>query len=305
MDAKHKKEYRQCAELPYFVLFLFLSLSLFLFSGCSNAKQALEQKATYAIRVATDFREEDLGYQQLCVFAQSLSELSDGALEVKLYKKGEWSEAERFAEYVTCGSLEMACVPITQAIALQPIYAIYEQPYLFSDLKAVEEYSLSNAAQNALRLLPQSYYGLGFVASGYNYLVQKESLQSLSYGSVKHLAEIHELDDAVVYDVRAQYDIQPLIVSSKWWNTLTESEQTWIQESFNKSLKYILEYQREFDSKPLEECEIIVQSVLPVGLSEYTERLLSQREAYFSSHSDTLTAYWRPTGITTMIGKET
>lgn len=305
MDADNKKEYKRYIELSYFMLILLLSFSLFLFSGCSNTKQVPEQKASHVIRIVTDYREDDLGYQQLFTFAQSLAEISDGALEARLYQSGEWSKAESFIEYLDCESIEMACISISQAIDLQPMYAIYEQPYLFYNLQAVENYVLGNAAQTALNLLPASYHGVGWVANGYNYFVQKQSLQSVSYGTLQHLLQICELSDAMVYDVQAQYSLYPLIASSKWWNTLTELEQAWIQESFEKSLEYILNYQKETLPQQMTEDGIILQSVLPAELSKYTEQWISQREAYFASRSDVLTAYWRPAVMTTIIGKET
>ncbi|MBQ2776245.1 MAG: hypothetical protein IJF50_02000, partial [Peptococcaceae bacterium] len=99
MDAEHKKEYWQ-RMLSNLVLLLAVSLSLFLFGGCTMAESQTEHDATQVIRIATDYREEDLGYLQLQSFAQTVSEKSAGTMMVQLYKKDEWSTAERFVDYL-------------------------------------------------------------------------------------------------------------------------------------------------------------------------------------------------------------
>ena len=67
MEAEHKKEYRQ-RILPAVVLLLVFVLPLFLFTGCA-ARNEQTMNAVHVVRLATDYREEDLGYQQLQIFA--------------------------------------------------------------------------------------------------------------------------------------------------------------------------------------------------------------------------------------------
>jgi len=302
MEAEHKKEYRQ-RILPAVVLLLVFVLPLFLFTGCT-AKNEQTMNAVHVVRLATDYREEDLGYQQLQIFAQGVSEKSKGALEVQIYKAGEWSNAESFLEYINSGVLDMACLPGEQAVILQPGYAVYEQPYLFSGLSMVEQYVCGTVAHKALQQLPQEYYGIGFVADGYRYWVQQSSDKMYSYGMVKHLAEIHELENTIIYDVQAVYGLHPLVVSQKWWADLAEQEQLWLQESFQESLKSILIHQKEIAPQRLEDSGAVVGRMIPAELSGITMQWLNQRELYFLSHSDVLTAYWRPTVVTVMNGEE-
>lgn len=304
MDAGRKKEYRRFVS-PSLVLLLTLLLSLFLLSGCDGLGRQTEQDAVHVIRLATDYREEHLGYQQLQIFAKNLSDKSHGAVEVQLYQTGRWSKAESFTRYIDVGTLEMACLPIKQAAALQPMYAIYEQPYLFPSLQLVERYVTGTNAQTALQQLPPAYYGIGFVADGYCYVTEPGKAELFSYGDVKRLAEIHELSAATVYDVQTVYRLHPLIVSQQWWRTLTEQEQIWIQESFQESLTAIFIYQREIAPQRLVESDVTVQQNLPPEWMYLTERWVNQRELYFSLHSDVLTAYWRPTVTVPTIGKET
>lgn len=303
MDAEIEKEYRW-HMLPYFILILLLSFSLFVFSGCSDRGRVLEQEKIHTIRIATDYRETDFGYQQLSIFAQNLFELSNGTMKVQIYKTNEWSKEESFIEYINCESLEIACVSMSQVALLQPMYEVYEQAYLFDDLQVVENYILGSAVQSALKLLPSSYYGIGMIADGYSYLIHDKLYLDLSYGTVKHLADIHELNGVVIYDAQANYRLHPLITSSKWWNTLTELEQTWIRESFKISLERILECQEDLILQQTAENEIMVQSMLSAELSDYKEQQISQREAYFASHSDAITVYWRTKVMETIIGEE-
>ena len=302
MDAEDKKEYRRYM-LPYLILLLVL-LSLFLCSGCGTGIQFTKTDMARGIRLATDYQEGDLGYQQLQMFAQSVAEKSDGVLKVQIYGKNEWSTAESFTSYLKTGELELACLPAAEASLLQPLYAIYEQPYLFSNLQTVERYVSGTVAATALQKLPQYYPGVGFVANGYSYLVQQDNVQLYSYGMVKHFAEIHALDHATVYDVRAQYQLHPLLASDVWWDTLTVQEQRWIQESFQESLESIFIHQKEIAPQRLLERGVLLQTVLPVELAGYTELWMGKREAYFLTHSDSLTVYWRPTVTVPVIGEE-
>ena len=304
MDAEHKKEYWQ-RMLSNLVLLLAVSLSLFLFGGCTMAESQTEHDATQVIRIATDYREEDLGYLQLQSFAQTVFEKSAGTMMVQLYKKDEWSTAERFVDYLNIDALEMACLPMSQAITLQPMYEIYEQPYLFSGLQAVEAYLSGSAMQKALQHLPEAYHGVGLVADGYSYWVQGASARMMSYGAVKHLAEIHELKNTYVYDVQAIYRLHPLVASGTWWTTLSEQQQTCIVDSFQESIKSILIHQKEIAPKRLAESGADVYSILPVEQAGITGQWMNQRETYFLLHSDALTIYWRPTVITIVSGKET
>lgn len=303
MDAGQKKEYQR-DMLPNLILLTLLLLSLFLFSGCGARIQGTEQRTTHVIRIATDYREEHLGYQQLQMFAQNVLEKSNGTMEVRLYQTGEWSDASYFAEYIDAGALEMACIPTEQAAVLQPAYALYEQPYLFSNLQSVKNYVTGSAAQTALQQLPQEYYGVGMVTDGYCYFTS-DTLQLLSYGTVKHLAEIHELGDTPIYDVQAVYRLHPLIASQRWWEALTEEEQGWIQESFQEALESIFIHQEEIAPQRLIESGAVVQQALPAELAGYTERWMNQRESYFASHSDAITAHWRLMVTAPIIGEET
>ena len=237
MEAGWKRKYRRHAWMSDLILLILLLLPLFLLSGCGNNAEAVMDRNLEVIRLASDYEQDDLGYWQLEAFAQALQEKSDGALTVQLYKKDVWSKAESFAAYLDAGSIEMACMPMEEAILMQPSYAVYKQPYLFSGLQAVENYVLGVTGKEALQQLPHGYYGIGLVADGYQYLVQQETIKSYSYGTLKRLAKIHELDGAAVYAVQAIYQLHPLIASKAWWDGLTEQEQLWIQDAFTESLK--------------------------------------------------------------------
>lgn len=303
MDAEHKKEYWQ-RMLANLVLLIMVALSLFLFSACAPVEPQNYQETAQVIRIGTDYKKEDLGYQQLQIFAQTVSEKSNGAIEVKVYATEEWSPAESFIEYLDAGALEMVCLPSIEATKLQPMYEIYQQPYLFSNMQAVETYLSGNGAQKALQQLPEKYYGVGFVADGYAFWMQGLSAEWVSYGTVKHLAEIHELKDTPVYDVRAVYHLHPLLASQTWWSSLTKQAQQWIVESYQDSLKSIYIHQKEIAPKRLTELGVVLYQTLPAEQAGLMEKWLNQRELYLASHSDILTAYWRPTVITTVIGEE-
>lgn len=73
---------------------------------------------------------------------------------VQLYSTGEWSTAASFLDYVKLGSLEMACLLPETANQLQPAYALYQQPYLFSSLQTVQDYIAGENGRKALGLLP-------------------------------------------------------------------------------------------------------------------------------------------------------
>lgn len=304
MDAERKKEYWQ-QMLPALVLLIVLSVPLFLCSGCTKVGHSADMETAQVIRVATAYNEHHFGYHQLEFMAQSVAEKSNGMLQMELYAEAEWSKTESFLEYLDAGTLQMACLPSQEAIALQPMYALYEQPYLFSSLQMVEQYVCGSAAKNALQQLPPAYYGIGMVADGYRYWASQTPNPWCAYGEVSHLASIQELNNMVLYDVQTVYGLHPLIASQKWWDTLTEQQQLWITESFAASLQESIRVQKETTSQELIEKGVTVYTVLPETLSYLTMQWQNQRETYFLSHNDTLTAYWRPVTVPAIIGEET
>lgn len=280
------------------LFFLVLSLTVI---GCGDkapTQETLAGEQKLAIRLATDYRQGSIGYQQLENFAQTLQEKSENTIVVKVYAANEWSKAEEFAEYVKLGSLEMACLKLDNAEQLQTAYALYKQPYLFSGLQAVESYILGTEGRKALDTLPQDFYGVGFVPDGYLYLLDNGQVQWESYGVVKHLGETKALENTKIYDLRAVYSIQPLVTTRSWWDTLTEEQQSWIQESFSEAAAASFAGQRENDpTQTLLSSGVIFEDNIAPAWSSYSSMYQNQREAYFSEHSDSLTVYWRPVVI--------
>lgn len=94
----------------------------------------------------------------------------------------------------------------------------------------------------------------------------------------------------MVFDLQAIYSLQPLVGMRTWWETLTEEQQSWVQESFQEALSASFAYQTEKNP---------TQALLSSGVAfsdgaSHTNQYLQQQEAYFAEHSDSLTAYWRP-----------
>lgn len=268
---------------------------LLFFTGCDATpiSESVTSEQKLAVRIITDYRADSIGYQQLQEFARLLQEKSANTIVVQLYERGEWSEPENFLEYVDLQSVEMACLPMKQASLLQPTYMLFEQPYLFSSLHEVENYIKGETGRDALNTLPENYYGIGFVPDGYLYLVNQEGMQWVSYGDLKQMGQTKALEEALVYDLQAIYQLHPLVTSHSWWDGLTEEQQAWIQESFQEALVAIFIQQN--DQEP-------AQMLLSVGVefqnssvpewSTYSGMYLNQREQYFAEHNDQLTVYW-------------
>lgn len=287
---------------------LFFGVLSLIMIGCGDkapTQEALAGEQELAIRLATNYRQGSIGYQQLENFAQTLQEKSENTIVVKVYATNEWSNAEEFAEYVELGSLEMACLKLESAEQLQTAYALYKQPYLFSNLQAVESYILGAEGRKALDILPQDFYGVGFVPDGYLYLVDNGQVQWESYGIVKHLGETKALENTKIYDLRAVYSIQPLVTMRDWWDMLTEEQQSWIQESFSEAVVFSFAGQRESDpTQTLLSSGVIFEDNTAPAWNSYSSMYQNQREAYFAEHSDSLTAYWRPVVISPAITGE-
>lgn len=282
-----------------FTLVLFLLPVLFFMQGCSqSAPQTVGNAQRIVIRLATDYRIDSIGYQQLQEFGRQIQEKSQNTMVVNLYNRGEWSQPESFADYVELSSLEMACLSVSDASKLQPAYAIYEQPYLFLTLQAVEQYILGEAGRKALDTLPADYYGIGFVPDGYLYLLQNEQLQWVSYGDIKQMGQTKALADTAVYDLRAVYSLQPLVTSKEWWDSLTEEQKTWVQESFQDAVA--VSFAQQADKEPAQtllSAGVIFQDSTEPQWESYRNLYVQQRETYFSEHSDALTVYWRPISV--------
>ena len=278
-------------------LVLVLLPVLLLVQGCNGASapQTAGNEQRMVVRLATDYRMDSIGYQQLLEFSKKLQDKSENKMVVQLYGRGEWSEAESFAEYVRLGSLEMACLQAAEANRLQTAYAVYEQPYLFSSLQAVEQYIAGEPGRKALDTLPTVYYGIGFVPDGYLYLLNNGQLQWESYGDMKQLGQTKALAGTAVYDLKAVYSIQPLVTSRKWWDTLPEQQQIWIQESFQEAVT--ASFVQQADKNPAQSllsAGVVFQDSTMPEWSMYSSMYLQQRETYFAEHSDSLTVYWRP-----------
>ena len=112
-------------------------------------------------------------------------EKSQNTIVVSLYGSGEWSQAYSFVDYIKLGSLEMACLKPAEMLRLQPAYELYQQPYLFTSLQAVESYISGDAGKKHCRHCLLRYYGIGFVPDGYQYLLDDGQPQWLSYGELK------------------------------------------------------------------------------------------------------------------------
>lgn len=280
-----------------FTLLLMLVTLVCLMAGCNSAPapQTAASDQRKAIRIATDYRVDSIGYQQLQDFAIRVQEKSKNTIVVKLYDRGSWSETESFDDYVTLGTLEMAAMPIETVSQLQPAYAVYNQPYLFSSMKLAENYITGKAGRSALDTLPEAYYGIGFVPDGYLYLLNQGGLQWISYGDLRQLGQTKALGGAAVYDLRALYCVQPLVASRTWWDGLNDQQRNWIQESFQEAVAASFIQQTDKDpAQSLLSAGVVFQNNAAPEWSTYSAMYLQQRETYFAEHSDSLTVYWRP-----------
>ncbi|MFR6290795.1 MAG: hypothetical protein ACLUKQ_05015 [Peptococcaceae bacterium] len=280
-----------------FFIGLLALLIVLLLAGCGGAPapQAAASEQKVAIRLATDYRKDSIGYQQLEDFARILQEKSQNTIVVSLYGSGEWSQAYSFVDYIKLGSLEMACLKPAEMLRLQPAYELYQQPYLFTSLQAVESYISGDAGKKALQTLPPEYYGIGFVPDGYQYLLDDGQLQWLSYGELKQKGQTKALGESRVYDLRAVYSLQPVVTLRSWWDALTEEQQGWIQESFAEAITASFAQQVDKDpAQTLLSNSVVFEDSTAPAWSSYYNLYLNQREEYFAAHSDSLTAYWRP-----------
>lgn len=288
----------------YVVIMLLVVLLL---SGCGGAPapQTAESEQKVAIRLATNYRNDSIGYQQLQDFARLLQEKSENTIVIKLYDAGSWSQPVSFIDYIKLGSLEMACLQPTEMKRLQPAYELYQQPYLFYTLQTVETYISGEVGQKALLTLPEEFYGIGFVPDGYQYLLDDGQPQWISYGELKQRGQTKALEGIPVYDLRAVYSLQPLVTSREWWDTLTEEQQNWVQESFQEALTSSFVQQEDKDpAQTLLANGVIFEESTTPAWNNYSYLYLNQRESYFATYNNSLTAYWRPDIQVPVAGEE-
>lgn len=269
--------------------------------GCGGAPapETAASNQKLVIRVATDYRDDSTGYRCLQEFAHLVQDKSGNTVQVKLYHTGEWSNAESFVPYVRMKSLDMACLEAEDAVALQPEFAVYSQPYLFSSLQEVQQYISGEAGRAALNRVASPFYAVGFVPDGYAYLLNDGETRWISGGNLKKLGQTKALDGAQVYNLNALYRIQPLITSADWWASLTEEEQMWIAESFHDAVEASFAQQEDKDpAGALQDAGVTFVDSSDASWGGYSSLYLNQREIYFAEHSDALTVHWRPVTVT-------
>ena len=98
-----------------------------------------------------------------------------------------------------------------------------------------------------------------------------------------------------MYDLRALYQVHPLVTSREWWDGLSEQQRIWIQESFQEAAA--ASFIQQTDKNPAQSllsAGVVFQDSATPEWSNYSAMYLQQRETYFAEHSDSLTVYWRP-----------
>ena len=109
------------------------------------------------------------------------------------------------------------------------------------------------------------------------------------------MGQTKALTEASVYDLKAVYSLQPLVTSREWWDSLTEQQQNWIQESVLEATATSFVQQTDKDpAQSLLSAGVVFQDSSLPEWSGYSSMYLQQRETYFTEHSDSLTAHWRP-----------
>ena len=269
--------------------------------GCGGAPapETAASNQKLVIRIATDYRDDSIGYRCLQDFAHLVQDKSGNTVQVKLYHTGEWSNAESFIPYVRMESLDMACLEAADAMALQPEFAVYSQPYLFSSLQEVQNYISGEAGRAALNRVGKPFYAVGFMPDGYAYLLNDGEPRWISGANLKKLGQTKALEGVQVYNLKALYRIQPLITSAGWWEARTEEEQTWITDSLREAVEASFAQQEDKDPvNALQDAGATFVDSSDASWGGYSSLYLNQRELYFAEHSDALTLHWRPVTVT-------
>lgn len=271
-----------------FCIFLIVTVVL---CGCGIQNSNSNREKEIAIRIASENRMDSLAYQQLQMFASQLQETSHNHILAKIYCEGQWSNSDQFTEYLRLSSIQMAAVPISVIKTLAPEFEVFEQPCLFAGTQELEHYIQSDAAEQALAMMPKEYVALGFVPDGYAYYTVGEYTGWLPYGEIRKLGAQRALSQTTVYDGKDMYSLQVLLVDGKWWKKLTEERQNMIRECYRNSLT---EFFRQQEEKPPTETlrDMGIQIVDGAGIDSSVLR--ASLEMYFATHPNQITYHWRP-----------
>ena len=127
-------------------------------------------EVTYTLRLATNLAEDHVACKGYYAFADAVKEATNGQVEVIVYSGEQLGKESDVTSAVAMnlGTTDIVCCGPSELSKYDPIYTLFDAPYVFNDGTAMETFANSDEVQplydklaeaSNLRVLGMYYYG--------------------------------------------------------------------------------------------------------------------------------------------------
>lgn len=126
------------------------------------------------------FPEGSIHHKAATEFAEEVTKLSDGSIDIHVFHSGQLGSAREMFEGLQLGTLEMTWVPTARISGFAPQLQLFDLPFIFKDMDFLEEVVDGSVGQQLLdSLADQQVTGVGFYIDGFKAMTANKPLRTL------------------------------------------------------------------------------------------------------------------------------
>src|SRR5690606_4700515 len=126
------------------------------------------------------FSADSVHHQAALEFKDEVELLSNGEIVIHVFHSGQLGSAREMFEGLQLGTQQITWVPTARLSGFTPQLQLFDLPFLFRDMKFLEEVLDSEIGQQMLdTLTPQQVTGVGFYIDGFKAMTANRPLRKL------------------------------------------------------------------------------------------------------------------------------